>query len=111
MHYLLWRLWISNHWLERTKRYFHRVLQIIQGECHRLNKANRVEFFLKFVFRRWFRIKGFLERVNSRRSYQKCMTLCMMQVFRDFSKKLEARLEEVSGDQIAPVGKDNGTPA
>jgi hypothetical protein len=31
---------------------FQRVFQVIQGERHRFNKANGVEFWLKFVFRR-----------------------------------------------------------
>ena len=41
---------------------FQRVFQVIQGERHRFNKANGVEFWLKFVFRRWFLIEAFLER-------------------------------------------------
>lgn len=41
---------------------FQRVFQVIQGERHRFNKANGVEFWLKFVFRRWFLVEAFLER-------------------------------------------------
>jgi hypothetical protein len=41
---------------------FQRVFQVIQGARHRFNKANGVEFWLKFVFRRWFLIEAFLER-------------------------------------------------
>jgi len=41
---------------------FKRVFQVIQGDRHRFNKANGVEFWLKFVFRRWFLIEAFLER-------------------------------------------------
>ncbi len=41
---------------------FQRVFQVIQGDRHRFNKANGVEFWLKFVFRRWFLIEAFLER-------------------------------------------------
>lgn len=41
---------------------FQRVFQVIQGERHRFNKANGVEFWLKFVFRRWFLIEAFLEK-------------------------------------------------
>lgn len=41
---------------------FQWVFQVIQGERHRFNKANGVEFWLKFVFRRWFLIEAFLER-------------------------------------------------
>jgi len=41
---------------------FQRVFQVFQGERHRFNKANGVEFWLKFVFRRWFLIEAFLER-------------------------------------------------
>jgi hypothetical protein len=46
----------------QKEREFHRVFQVIQGEKHRFNKANGVEFWLKFVFRRWFLIEAFLER-------------------------------------------------
>jgi hypothetical protein len=41
---------------------FQRVFQVIQGDRHRFNKANGVEFWLKFVFRRWFLIEAFLKR-------------------------------------------------
>jgi len=44
------------------EREFQRVFQAIQGERHRFNKTNGVEFWLKFVFRRWFLIEAFLER-------------------------------------------------
>jgi hypothetical protein len=44
------------------EREFQRVFQPIQGERHRFHKANGVEFWLKFVFRRWFLIEAFLER-------------------------------------------------
>lgn len=44
------------------EREFERVFQVIQGERHRFNKANGVEFWLKFVFRRWFLIEAFLEK-------------------------------------------------
>jgi len=44
------------------EREFQRVFQVIQGERHRFHKANGVEFWLKFVFRRWFLIEAFLER-------------------------------------------------
>lgn len=46
----------------QKEREFQRVFQVIQGEKHRFNKANGVEFWLKFVFRRWFLIEAFLER-------------------------------------------------
>ena len=41
---------------------FQRVFQVIQGSRHRFNKERGVEFWLKFVFRRWFLIEAFLER-------------------------------------------------
>ena len=41
---------------------FQRVFQVIQGERHRFNNSNGVEFWLKFVFRRWFLVEAFLER-------------------------------------------------
>lgn len=41
---------------------FQRVFQVIQGERHRFNKANGVEFWLKFVFQRWFLIEAYLDR-------------------------------------------------
>jgi hypothetical protein len=41
---------------------FKRVFQVIQGDRHRFNKANGVEVWLKFVFRRWFLIEVFLDR-------------------------------------------------
>ena len=41
---------------------FQLVFQVIQGERHRFNKTNGVEFWLKFVFRRWFLIEAFLKR-------------------------------------------------
>jgi hypothetical protein len=46
----------------QKEREFQRFFQVIQGERHRFNKANGVEFWLKFVFRRWFLIEAFLER-------------------------------------------------
>ena len=44
------------------EREFQRVFQPIQGERHRFHKANGVEFWLKFVFRRWFLIEAFLDK-------------------------------------------------
>ena len=41
---------------------FEKLFRPIQGERHRFNKANGVDFWLKFVFRRWFLIEAFLER-------------------------------------------------
>ena len=41
---------------------FQQVFQVIQGSRHRFNKANGIEFWLKFVFRRWFLIEEFLRR-------------------------------------------------
>jgi hypothetical protein len=41
---------------------FQRFFQVIQGDRHQFNKAKGVEFWLKFVFRRWFLIEAFLER-------------------------------------------------
>ncbi len=43
---------------------FGRVFQVIQGERHRFNKRGGVDFWLRFVFRRWFLIERFLEREN-----------------------------------------------
>ena len=44
------------------ERTFQKVFQVIQGKRHRFHKANGVEFWLKFVFRRWFLIEEFLLR-------------------------------------------------
>lgn len=41
---------------------FHEVFQAIQGKEHRYTKQNGVDFWLKFVFRRWFLIEAFLEK-------------------------------------------------
>lgn len=41
---------------------FQRVFRVIQGDRHRFNKANGVEYWLKFVFWRWFLIEEFLRR-------------------------------------------------
>lgn len=41
---------------------FERVFQPIQGSRHRFNKLNGTDFWLRFVFRRWFLMANFLER-------------------------------------------------
>jgi hypothetical protein len=41
---------------------FDRVFQVIQGGRHRFNKLRGTEFWLRFVFRRWFLVANFLER-------------------------------------------------
>ena len=46
----------------RKERDFQAVFQVIQGERHRFNKSKGVEYWLKFVFRRWFLIENFLSR-------------------------------------------------
>jgi len=43
-------------------RRFEQVFQPIQGCRHRFNKLGGTEFWLKFVFKRWFLIREFLER-------------------------------------------------
>ncbi len=43
---------------------FQEVFQAIQGERHRFSKHGGVETWLKFVFRRWFLIEGFLAHEN-----------------------------------------------
>lgn len=46
---------------------FDRSFQIIQGKRHQFHKQRGIEFWLKFVFRRWFLIHEFLkiERIDS----------------------------------------------
>jgi hypothetical protein len=41
---------------------FEKVFKPIQGSRHRFNKLNGTDFWLRFVFRRWFLIANFLER-------------------------------------------------
>ncbi len=41
---------------------FDRVFQVLQGDRHRFNKLHGTEFWLRFVFRRWFLIANFLRR-------------------------------------------------
>lgn len=56
----------------KNERELQRVFRTIQGERHRFNKAKSVEYWLKFVFRRWFLIEAFLTRkIHSRHIYQK----------------------------------------
>jgi hypothetical protein len=43
---------------------FQQVFQAIQGERHRFSKHGGMEAWLKFVFRRWFLIEGFLAHEN-----------------------------------------------
>lgn len=43
---------------------FDRVFQVVQGERHRFNKLHGTEFWLRFVFRRWFLIANFLKQEN-----------------------------------------------
>ena len=40
---------------------FQRLFQVVKGSRHRFSKIHGVEFWLKFVFRRWFLIRSFLE--------------------------------------------------
>ena len=40
------------------------IFQIIHGERHRFTKRHGMEFWLRFVFRRWFLINEFLQREN-----------------------------------------------
>ncbi|MEI6070412.1 MAG: hypothetical protein WCS31_01355 [Verrucomicrobiae bacterium] len=40
---------------------FQRIFQVVKGARHRFSKIHGVEFWLKFVFRRWFLIRSFLE--------------------------------------------------
>jgi hypothetical protein len=40
---------------------FQRIFQVVKGARHRFSKTHGVEFWLKFVFRRWFLIRSFLE--------------------------------------------------
>jgi len=46
----------------KKEQAFQENFQVIKGERHRYNKENGVEFWLKFVFWRWFLIEAFLER-------------------------------------------------
>lgn len=41
---------------------FEKVFQPIQGSRHRFNKLNGTDYWLRFVFRRWFLMANFLER-------------------------------------------------
>lgn len=41
---------------------FEKVFQPIQGARHRFNKLNGTDYWLRFVFRRWFLMANFLER-------------------------------------------------
>ncbi len=41
---------------------FDRVFQPIQGSRHRFNKLHGTDYWLRFVFRRWFLVANFLER-------------------------------------------------
>lgn len=43
---------------------FQQVFRAIQGERHRFSKHGGVEAWLKFVFRRWFLIEGFLAQAH-----------------------------------------------
>ena len=43
---------------------FDRIFQVIQGSRHRFTKLHGTEFWLRFVFRRWFLIQQFLEKEN-----------------------------------------------
>lgn len=43
---------------------FDRIFQVIQGERHRYTKLHGTEFWLRFVFRRWFLMLNFLRQEN-----------------------------------------------
>jgi hypothetical protein len=46
----------------RKEKEFQKVFQLIQGTNHQFNKEGGVDFWLKFVFRRWFFMEEFLIR-------------------------------------------------
>lgn len=110
----------------QKEREFQRVFQVIQGDRHRFNKANGVEFWLKFVFRRWFLIEAFLvkegldsfwtfdsdtlifsdlEACDSRFASFEAMTQCKDQCLNGWvgSKKLVSRYTRSILDQFGDV--------